>query len=323
MNIKIFNDTKTPLNRYLAIALCAATALVPSQVFAQQDSVVPDTAHDCLIEPLVLTDVGSPTQGIVARLMVDRGAQVTRGQPVVELESSIEQAVIEQAEARADMQGEVATREADLSLARLDSKRFIDLHSQKLAPAQQRDEAVAREQIANAALVQALENRQLQLLELKRTRRALEQRTIRSPVDGVVVSQLVYPGELVFDNPVMTIAQLDPLRVEVVLPARLFGTVEPGDTARIFPELESGNPMEARVEVVDPLLDARSGTFGVRLLLPNAELLVPAGQKCRVSFNAVDNAGSFIPARKNTDNAGVQAPELGAAVEPYNFREPR
>lgn len=269
--------------------------------------------HDCLIEPFVLASVGSSTQGIVARLLVDRGESVTQGQPLVELESSIEQAARQQAAARTEMLGEVVTREADLELAKLDSARFSDLHARGLAPAQQRDEAVAREKVANAALMQALENHELLMLELDRTRRALAQRTIKSPVDGVVVNQLVFPGELVYDNPVMTIAALDPLRVEVVLPARLFGTVRRGDRASILPEIASDDPLVATVDVVDPLLDSRSGTFGIRLTLPNADLTVPAGQKCRVDFSSNDRK-DFIPAAQHGTERVADPAALGAAV---------
>jgi len=277
--------------------------------------------HDCLIEPYVIADVGSSTQGIVSRLLADRGETVTRGQPIAQLESALEEASKKQALARSEMQGEIVTREADLELAQLDRKRFSDLFSKGLAPAQQRDEAVAREKIASAALKQATEQQELLSLELDRARRVLEQRTIKSPVDGVVVNQLVFAGELVFDNPVMTVAQLNPLRVEVVLPARLFGTINAGDLAHVDPEIEVAESLLASVDVVDPLLDSRSGTFGVRLLLPNDDLTIPAGQKCRVNFSVSPDkstAPKVIPA-KGEEEADDPA-TLGAAV-PSDARE--
>lgn len=296
--------------------LMTGLLLAPVNVVASDG--IPDGAHDCLIEPLVLAEVGSPTQGIVARLLVDRGASVVSGQPLLELESGIERAMVEQAAARAEMNSEVITRKADLALAELDSKRFADLHDKRLAPAQQNDEAAARLQVAQAALVHALENRQLQQLELQRSRRALARRTIRSPIDGVVVRQLVFPGELVFDNPVISVAQLSPLRVEVVLPARLFGSIRKGDTATIYPEINADVPLSAQVEVVDPLLDARSGTFGVRLVLPNDDMAIPAGQKCRVSFRGVHTSGALQPALKHGERDSQRdsrkPASLGAAV---------
>jgi len=61
-------------------------------------------------------------------------------------------------------------------------------------------------------LAQARENRKLLHLELQPARRLLEQRTVRSPIDSVVMRQSLFPGELVHDEPLMTLAGLDPLR---------------------------------------------------------------------------------------------------------------
>lgn len=289
------------------------------EAFASADA--GDIGHDCLIEPFVISAVGSPTQGIISHLLVDRGATVKRGQSIAQLESTMEQAIIQQAEARTEMLGDMVTREADLELAQLDSARYSDLYAKGLAPAQQRDEALAREKIAKAAYVQALENQKLLLLELFRSRSALEQRKIKSPVDGVVVSQLVFPGELVYDNPIMKVAQLDPLRVEVVLPARLFGTIKAGDTANVHPEIETDKPYVARVDVVDPLLDSRSGTFGVRLILSNTDLNIPAGQKCRVNFDIgeVEEIDLFIPAVGRSGSNVTESVGLGAAMPPEAY----
>ena len=81
----------------------------------------------------------------------------------------------------------------------------------------------------------------------------------------------------------MTIAQLDPLRVEVVLPLSEFGKFAVGDTAVVQPEL-GGPSVQATVDVVDSLLDAGSGTFGIRLLLDNSGGNLVAGQKCEITI---------------------------------------
>jgi len=233
---------------------------------------------------MVVADVGSPVQGVLRELLVDRSDTVSKGQAIAELESGVEVASLEHALSRARMQSEILAREADLELAKHNLKRQKSLFAQQLVPAQKRDEALARKQVASAALVQALENFQLLQLELQQAEHLLAQRTLRSPVDGVVVEHHAFPGEFVYDNPVMTVAQLNPLRVEVVLPARLFGQFKPGDSARILPEIESAEPLIAVVDVVDRLLDTRSGTFGVRLLLQNPNFQIPGGQKCQLEF---------------------------------------
>ena len=279
--------------RVRALALCIACASMAGARAASAAD-VPDSAHDCLIEPMSVADVGSPVQGILAELLVERGETVARGQPIARLESGVEAATVEHAEARAAMQSEIAAREADLELAKLALARVENLHRQDLVPAQQRDEARVRRRVAGAALVQALENRQLLQLELQRAQRLLDQRTLRSPIDGVVVERLAFPGEFVYDNPIATLARIDPLRVEVVLPARLFGTIAPGDVASVFPELDAEADLVATVEVVDALLDTGSGTFGVRLVLPNADLAVPGGQRCRVAFDGAAARGTEL-----------------------------
>lgn len=253
---------------------------------------IPDDALDCLIEPWVVSNVGSPVQGVVGELFVDRGESVKQGQPLAQLESVVETSEVALAEVRADTQSEVIARKAELKLAELELARLENLYRQKMIPLQQRDEATARQQIAKAALVQALENQKIQQLELQRAQRQYDRRILTSPVDGIVVAQLAFVGEFVYDNPVMTIAALDPLRVEVMLPARLFGSIASGDVARLYPEISSDSPLFSTVDVVDAMLDSRSGTFGVRLKVPNPEYAIAAGQRCRIVFEPVVAAAS-------------------------------
>jgi len=53
--------------------------------------------------------------------------------------------------------------------------------------------------------------------------------------------------------------------------------------------ISDNNPtveLEAIVDVVDPMGDAGSGTFGARLVLANPEGAIAAGVKCRVQIEA-------------------------------------
>ena len=268
--------------------LCA----IVSAVLAPDAFAANPTSYECLMEPNVVARVGTPVQGVIDTLLVDRSDVVARGQPIAQLRSEVEQANLAQAKARAKMASEISARKADLDLAKHNMERMRNLHNQKMIPEQQRDEALAQLQVASAALVQARESYKLLQHELSRAEEMLAQRTIRSPVDGVVVEHQAFPGEFVYENPVMTIAQLDPLRIEVVLPARLFGSFEPGDTAKVYTEIGNTEPLIAKVQVVDRLLDTRSGTFGVRLQLPNPDFAIPGGQKCTLEFQPSKDVAS-------------------------------
>lgn len=92
------------------------------------------------------------------------------------------------------------------------------------------------------------------------------------------------PGEVVDEETILRIAQIDPLRVEVILPAGTFGHVQPGERAEVVPEPPLDQPRAAEVAIVDPVSDGASGTFGARLLLPNPDRRLPAGLRCQVRF---------------------------------------
>jgi multidrug efflux pump subunit AcrA (membrane-fusion protein) len=113
----------------------------------------------------------------------------------------------------------------------------------------------------------------------------LNQRTLRSPVDGVVVERLLVPREYRNEQSlILTLAQIDPLRVEVFVPTAHFGQIRTGSKAVVRPEEPIGGIYTATTTVVDQVLDAASNTFGVRLALPNPGLRLPAGIRCKVSF---------------------------------------
>ena len=129
-----------------------------------------------------------------------------------------------------------------------------------------------------------LSNRRLADLELQRTSAEVALRTIKSPINGVVVERFMHPGEFPKQEKILKLAQIDPLRVEVYVPVEMLGKVAVGKTALVKPEPPLTGQYSAKVTVVDRVVDAASGTFGVRLELANHNLKLPAGLKCTVRF---------------------------------------
>ena len=82
----------------------------------------------------------------------------------------------------------------------------------------------------------------------------------------------------------MRLAQIDPLRVEVIVPVSAFGTIQVGQRAVMRPESPMNGEYPATVTIVDGVADASSGTFRVRLGLPNEDYSLPSGLRCRVKF---------------------------------------
>ncbi len=70
--------------------------------------------------------------------------------------------------------------------------------------------------------------------------------------------------------------------METVLPLSTFGKLRPGMVGNVTPE--GGTSYKATIKVVDRVLDAASGTYGVRLELPNPQGQLPGGIRCQVDF---------------------------------------
>ena len=261
---------------------------------------------DCLIEPMIVSAVGSAVQGVVSEVRVQRGDHVQRGESLAYLDADAEALNFKLASKRTTMHSEITAREAELTLATLDLERKMALIADDMLPKQDLDQIIAEVQLKESALQQARDNQQLMTIELDMARMRLEQRVLRSPVTGVVVEQHAFEGEFIHDNPFMTIAQLDPLRVDVVMPGTRFGELATGDLAYVYPELSTDAPIEAKIERVDPLLDPRSGTFTARLLLANPDLSIVSGQNCSVEFFPAKQSTTAPPAAALPEPATVQ-----------------
>jgi RND family efflux transporter MFP subunit len=245
------------------------------------------TEYDCMIEARQAIEVRSPVEAVIEAVSVRRGEHVRRGQILVELASGPERAALALAQSRAQAVGEIKAAETRLDIAQKKADRAQELFKQGFISTNSRDESLAELQLTKEELRRARENQQLNELEAKRSAEVLAMRTIRSPLNGVVVEVLLKPGEfgaISFKDPIMRLAQIDPLYIEVVLPVSAYGKVKHRQRATVMPEAPVGGRYETTVTVVDPVVDAASGTFGVRLELPNAKHLIPAGVRCKVRF---------------------------------------
>lgn len=242
---------------------------------------------DCLIEARQQVDVRASAEGVIEAVLVRRGDKVKKGDLLAKLSSGPELATVNLARSRSTMEGEIKAAEARVELSKKKWERADELAKRKFVSENAKDEAEAELRLANEQLRALQESRLLAELELKRAEEVLAQRSIRSPVNGVVVALLLKPGELASSNqkdPILKLSEIDPLHVELVLPVKEYGRIKRGQVARVIPEQPIGGTYTAKVDVVDVTVDAASGTFGVRLLLPNPGDRIPAGVKCRARF---------------------------------------
>jgi len=267
-----------------------ALALLPLSAFANDSSSVlsdpSDDSMDCIIEPSEVVELGSSVPGLVDQLFVERNGFVTKGQVVAQLDSRVELATLELANARANLDTSLNLRRENAAFGARTQKRNQRLFNESTISAQDMDKVKTETYIAKLQAEQEEDNQRIARLEAERARQALERRTIRSPIDGVIVERYKAVGEYIEAEPVYRIANLDPLHVELILPVQKINSISLGMKAEISLDMPSsdGERHVAVVTSVDRVADAASGTFGVLLSLPNSGLRIPSGIRCNLSL---------------------------------------
>lgn len=251
----------------------------------------------CLIQPEQVAEVGSPVVGVVESMRVERGDTVRKGQIIAVLRNEVDRASLTVAHGRAQAEAEVRAASANLAFTNQRLARAQDLHNKKFISTQALDQTVAETEVAQQKHAQAQEQQRIWTYEVGVAKARLEDRTIRSPFDGVIAERYLSVGERVEERPLVRVAKVDPLRVEVIMPSALFGSVATGSIARVTPDLAGAAAVSAKVTLVDKILDAASGTFRVRLELPNPETSIPAGLRCKIDFAAATGP-SKLPSPK-------------------------
>ena len=273
------------LKRRVLAGVLIGLLLAPAVVRGQQPQNL-----ECLIYPEATVAVSGPVEGVLDRVHVDRGGLVKTGQIIATMESSVERAAVLLAQAKADKESALKSGQTRVEFGDRRYVRTLEMFKKELVAIKDMDEAETAKYLAEYELLDANEEKRLAKADLERAKAILELKTIRSPLSGVVVERLLTSGEFTKQAPILRLAQIDPLRVEVIVPVALFGRIKVGQSAEVYPEAPLGGTWGAKVTVVDRVIDAASGTFGVRLALPNNDLKLPAGLKCRVKFSGI-NAG--------------------------------
>jgi RND family efflux transporter MFP subunit len=248
-----------------------------------------------VVNPNLIVDLSSPVPGVLDEVLVERSDVVDKGQVVARLAAGVERAGVNLAIARTKLDPEIYAGMVNVQFDRKRKERLDSLYGSDAIAMQNKEEAEREAQLSVWSLQRARDRQNERLLELKRAEELLAQKTIRSTIGGVIVDRFKSAGEYVEDQPIVRIVQLNPLRIEAIVPMKYFGQIKPGMTAMVHPEAISVSRL-ATVTVVDPLGDAASGTFGIRLMLPNPDHSVPAGMKCEMKIIAGSGPKPGAPA---------------------------
>ena len=186
------------------------------------------------------------------------GAEVKRGEVIAEIDRREPEAQAALAAAQVK-QAEVALADAGRERRRLET-----LFAEEVATEQARDAAVTAHERARAVLEAAQAQRTLAAVNLDET-------SIRAPMDGVVAERRADPGAMVGPaTAIARIAQMDPLRLMLAIPARMLPMLEEGRTrVAVATDVWPGREYDCRLARIFPAADPATRTVRAEVLLDN------------------------------------------------------
>lgn len=220
--------------------------------------------------------------GRVQRIAFADGAQVRRGQLLVQLDDTLQAAELLQAQAQ-------------LSIAQANFNRNQELVAQNFVAQRVLDESRAALQVAQAQVTLA---------------QARQQRMrIAAPFDGTVGLRSINLGQYVQEGQdLVNLEDTSVLTVDFRLPERYQTRIAPGLPVQVQLDALPGRSWEAKVLAVDPLLDANGRSIAVRATMPSdpRKELRP-GMFARVlTVFSVDDTALVVPEEALVPQAGKQ-----------------
>lgn len=241
--------------------------------------------YDCVIQPRSIASIIASDKGTITAIAVKRGQLVHVGDVLVQLDDEVQRLQVELAQAQLSSDVDIRAAEERLATRQKVYDRAEELSKRNSATVTAVEDAESELARATLSLEQAKNSRDLATIQLRQTEALLRRRTVFSQVDGLVTDVTATPGEYSHEQfTLMTIAQIDPLHVQVYLPPEKFREIKVGQSYLVTQAPPLQGSYQAKVSVVDQIFDAASGTFGVVLEIPNPDGKIPAGTRCLIEM---------------------------------------
>jgi membrane fusion protein, multidrug efflux system len=231
--------------------LLLATCLAGMPLFAEP---VPG-----LVYPAATVQVSSPVpMEIIQEILVEEGSKVTTDQVLVRLRDDREK------------------MDVRISEKAIELKQFIARGHERLFKEKMGSEEKALE---------ARTDLELTKIQFEAKQLALSEKTIKSPINGIVVKKYKQAGEMATQQtPLLEIIDIDTVDVTFYLAPALRKTVSEGQSIRVKVADLDGREFDGKVSFVDPRNDAGSGLVRVKVKIENKDHPIKAGMKCLATF---------------------------------------
>ena len=236
-------------------------------------------------EPFRTVHVATSEVGLLQSLQVKIGSQVAQGQLLGMLDDDLQRAQLTIAEQQASARGRLRASEAERAVNERRYEKLSQLAKQGQASNEEIERAKANLEIAVAKLLVEQEELRLLELHLNRAKIALEKRSVRAPLAGVVAEVHRQAGEVVSPAApqIVTLVELDPLAATFLLTRTQLQSLHRLPQIPVH-FVDSEQHAVGTLESIAPITDAESGTTAVRIRLPNPGFKLRGGERCRLEL---------------------------------------
>ena len=218
--------------------------------------------------------------GRIATIGFKDGQVVKKGQLLIGLDASLNEA-------------EVAQYKAEYDLALSNLQRSEDLARQKF--------------ISSSAQETAASNAQVALARLKLAQARLSKMKILAPFDGVVGIRGVSLGDYVKDgNDLVNVEDIRLLKVDFRLPERSLGQIRVGQPVDVVADALPSDRWPGQIEAINPRIDANGRSLEVRARLENAGGKLRPGMFVRVRVIIGERANALLVPEESIVPQGEQ-----------------
>lgn len=230
-------------------------------------------------EPYRSVEIAAAEMGTLADVAVEEGQKISEGDLLANLNEEVLAASLAVAKNMSSAEGELKSARAELRMQKERYDKIVGLQQRRHASQTEVDRAKAQLEIAEAKLESVQDDLRAKKLDIQRIQAQLEQRRLRSPIDGVVTHVFKEVGEFVSpsDPKVLKVVQLNPLRAIFLVPQEQTHRLWEEETVTL---LFGEKSIAGEVEFVSPTADAQSGTCRVKIKIDNRYNNLSSGLPC-------------------------------------------
>ena len=241
-----------------------AKPLVKVETVDSRD-VVQQGKYTATVDPFLINNISAASPNRIKQIFVDEGMRVSKGQRL---------AVMDDVNT-STYQLQVDNAKANLRNTELNYNRALELY--KIGGGTKQNVDQMETQLINAKNALASAERTL--------RNVMENTVLTSPISGVVTARNYDPGDMTGQLPVLTVAQVHPLKIVINVSESELSKIHKGMPAEITFDTYGDEQFSGTVSLISPTVDTNSRSFGVEITMANSDDRVLPGMFGRVTLN--------------------------------------